>query len=456
MKHRLAHMATSPPTVRRSRRLAVTVLPVGLVLAALVATAPGHASVRHRRGAARALAVKADPNAGQVVVTLKPGGASTSSTWAVAGPMTITIVNKGKAVETLTVGKKHSPAVKPGKRVAWSVTLPPGKYTYTAGPGQKGKLTSSRKLHPLADGFPDSPITLWATFPVGHSDDLLNREVAKVAATYSPQRLVTANDSPGPGLAYSFLSFLATQPRANQGYQIYTANYAALSVKPYQVAAIKNDDISQLHPIAGIQSSVFAFAVPNNSQFTTLAQVVAYARANPNKLRFVSGSPTSRGTVQMIAWEAEAGIHLTFVPASDDTQAQTTALGGGAEIYGTGIHNIPLGEFRILAVTGPTRLNILPKVPTMKELGYHSVLETASNYYAGGYFSLPTVPASHQQWIRDLLRKVVGDSGYDKYYSYADNELLSPAQVTASEHQIITTLYPFIKALGLATKPLAG
>jgi tripartite-type tricarboxylate transporter receptor subunit TctC len=428
----------------------VAAFSIGLVAVGSVAAGVEKRAVPSSPAAAATAVV--DSNAGELAVTLSASGVAASSPTVVAGAVKITLVNRSKSPRVFTLGGKRSPSVKAGKSVVWRLQLKSGAYKL-AGGGRAINIAVTAQLQPLPDGFPDGPITLWATFPVGHPDDLLNREVAAVAAKYSPQKLVTQNDNPGPSLAYGFTTnTLPTLPRAAEGYQIYTSNFAALSIRPYLVAAAKQYDISQLHFIVGVQSSPFAYSVPKNSQFKTLADVVKWAKANPGRLRFVSGGAGSRGFLQMAAWGAEAAVKTVFLPTSDDTQTLTTILGGGAELMGTGLHTVDLAQFRVLAVSGNHRFSILPGTPTMKELGYHNILETSDGYAFSGYGSLPNVPASHQQWIADLLKKVVADAEFKKEYSYAVNQVIAPEQIAVIEKQNIDALFPIVKSLNLNVK----
>jgi putative tricarboxylic transport membrane protein len=320
----------------------------------------------------------------------------------------------------------------------------PGMTTTTA-------AAESDVLAPLASGFPDSPITLWATFAAGHPDDLLNRKVAEIAADYSPVRIIADTaEEVGPGLSYAFNdSLLPTLPRAAEGYQIYVSNFAAMAIRPYSVEAVAESDIDDLNEIIGLQQNVFGYAVLKDSEFQTLEDVVQFAKDNPGQLRYVAGGAGSRGALQMIVWSDEAGIDATFIPTESVAESSQVMLGEGAELFGSGLHSMDLETYRVLAVTGSERNSVIPDTPTMDELGYTNPLQLSDAYTLSGYGSLEEVPAENQQWIADLMTKIVNDPRFAEEYPYSINRVISVDEIHAAEQANIDVLFPILEELGL-------
>jgi putative tricarboxylic transport membrane protein len=312
-------------------------------------------------------------------------------------------------------------------------------------------VVESDVLAPLASGFPDSPITLWATFAAGHPDDLLNRKVAEIAADYSPVRVIADTaEEVGPGLSYAFTeSLLPTLPRADEGYQIYDSNFAAMAIRPYSVEAVAESDIDDLNEIIGLQQNVFGYAVLKDSEFQTLDDVIQFAEDNPGQLRYVAGGAGSRGALQMIVWTDEAGIEATFIPTESVAESSQVMLGGGAELFGSGLHSMDLETYRVLAVTGSERNPVIPESPTMQELGYTNPLQLSDAYTLSGYGSLEEVPAENQQWIADLMTKVVNDPRFAEEYPYSINRVISVDEIHAAEQANIDVLFPILEELGL-------
>ena len=133
----------------------------------------------------------------------------------------------------------------------------------------------------------------------------------------------------------------------------------------------------------------------------TLAELVAYARANPGKVNF--GSAGS-GSITHLAGEllkAEAKIELVHVPYKGAAPAVTDLLGGQVQM---GIFDVPVllphirsGKLRALAITSASRSQALPDVPTTAEGGYPNV--TSDNWY--GLVAPAAMPAAIQKKVHD-------------------------------------------------------
>ncbi len=114
-------------------------------------------------------------------------------------------------------------------------------------------------------------------------------------------------------------------------------------------------------------------AVPANSPYKTLADVIAYERANPGKMTFASaGNGTSDHLTAELFWQ-QTGTTGVHVPYKGGAPAMSDLLGGQVDAtfmnINTGIPNIKAGKLRALAITSAKRSPLLPDVPTMEEAG---------------------------------------------------------------------------------------
>jgi tripartite-type tricarboxylate transporter receptor subunit TctC len=306
------------------------------------------------------------------------------------------------------------------------------------------------KLAKLADGFPDRPITLWAGYAAGHPNDLLNRRVAEIASDYSPVRITADNRETGPGSNYSFVrDFFSNLPLAKEGYAAYSANWGAQATGPYEDEVIKDLELGYLHPIAALYTTPFAYAVMPDSEFKSLEDVLTYAKANPGKLRYVSGQAGSRGQLEMTLFLREAGVEMTFVPTDGVDESAQVIRGGGAQLFGSGLHSIDLKTFRVLAVGGSKRLEVLPESPTMTELGYKGATMGLDGYAINGFGTLPEVNAERQAWLVDLFEKVVEDPRFKEAYHYANVALVPGPEIEATMVKLLDALFPVLKEEGL-------
>jgi tripartite-type tricarboxylate transporter receptor subunit TctC len=113
----------------------------------------------------------------------------------------------------------------------------------------------------------------------------------------------------------------------------------------------------------------------------TVADLVAYAKANPGKLNYASAGIGNTIHLAGELFNASAGTSIVHVPYNSGAEATTAVLGGQVQMTFVNITGLPPliadGKLRALAVTSPKRLALLPDVPTMIESGYPDFLVRA-------------------------------------------------------------------------------
>jgi tripartite-type tricarboxylate transporter receptor subunit TctC len=133
------------------------------------------------------------------------------------------------------------------------------------------------------------------------------------------------------------------------------------------------DTLKDLAPVSTLGTFDLAVLVPADSPFKTLGELVAFAKANPNKLNIGSINIGSTQNLAAELFKSSADIDAQVVPFKA-TPELIGALRGkqvdvGVEILGPTLTQIKAGAFRALAVTGKKRSSVLPDVPTAVEAG---------------------------------------------------------------------------------------
>lgn len=224
-----------------------------------------------------------------------------------------------------------------------------------------------------ASGYPKKPITAIVAFPPGGGTDIVARSILKTAEKYTGQGFVVDN-KPGAGGAIGFTAIAGAN---KDGYTIGLINAPTILLAPIQLGDKVKYKLDDFVPIANFVSDPGVFVVPSDSPFKTLADVINYAKANPNKLRLGYGGPGTSEALALRTFEQVTDIKIRKVPF-EGTGPQTTALMGknidimivnASEIYA----QYEAKAVRIIAVGSAKRIDMYPDVLTYKESGFDYV-----------------------------------------------------------------------------------
>jgi tripartite-type tricarboxylate transporter receptor subunit TctC len=222
------------------------------------------------------------------------------------------------------------------------------------------------------EAYPTRPIRLLVGFSAGGATDITFRKLAELASTHLGQPIIVEN-KPGAGATLAPSTMAKTD--APDGYTIAVAT-AGLLRYPY-MQKVDWDPISDFTWIAGLGGYTFVLAVNSESQFKTVADLVAYAKANPKGLTIATAGAGTTMHLLAEALAGLAGVEITHVGYRGSAEAGTAVLGGHAmatvDAVGTILPYSESGKMRILASFDPQPVSWLPGVPTAKSLGYDLV-----------------------------------------------------------------------------------
>jgi len=220
-----------------------------------------------------------------------------------------------------------------------------------------------------AQAWPDKPVTLLVPFPPGGSTDMIARTLSpklqeKLGATF------IIDNKPGAGGA---IGAVAAKRAAPDGYTIFVSSLGPFVIGPHLIKDGGYDPLKDFDYITVAVQAPNVLAVPANSPHKTLADVIAYEKANPGKMTFASaGNGTSDHLTAALFWQ-QTGTTGVHVPYKGGAPAMADLLGGQVDAtfmnINTGLPNIKAGKLRALAITSTKRSPLLPDVPTMEESG---------------------------------------------------------------------------------------
>ncbi|WP_119288483.1 Bug family tripartite tricarboxylate transporter substrate binding protein [Azohydromonas sediminis] len=216
--------------------------------------------------------------------------------------------------------------------------------------------------------FPERPITIVVPFGPGGIADLTARAVGEHMATTLGQSVVIDNKPSAGGIV---AAQAVTSARPDGHTLLLMSNANAVSVGLFK--KLPYDPVKDFAPVGTLGYFDLGIFVPAKSRFATLADMVAFAKANPGKLNVGTIAIGSTQHLSAKLFETVAGIDALVVPYKA-SPAVLTALRAGEidvafEIVGPMMPQVSAGAVKALAVTSSQRNAALPEVPTVAQAG---------------------------------------------------------------------------------------
>jgi tripartite-type tricarboxylate transporter receptor subunit TctC len=217
--------------------------------------------------------------------------------------------------------------------------------------------------------FPEKPIRVIVPGPPGGGADLLARLLgAKLSVTLAVP-VVIDNRSGAGGLLGTELAARATP----DGYTLIVGNSGPNAVLPALLKNTPYDPLRSFAPVSLLASTVNLLVVHPSLAATTVAELVALAKAKPGQITFASGGSGQSSHLSGELFKLQAGIDIVHVPYKGSGPAVLDLVAGRV---GMMFGNIPsvmpqvtAGRLRALAVTSAKRSQLVAQLPTMAEAG---------------------------------------------------------------------------------------
>jgi len=248
-----------------------------------------------------------------------------------------------------------------------------------------------------AQVWPARPIVLVVPSTAGGSLDTLTRLLAERLGPALGGATVIVENRGGAGGAIG-AEYVARSPPDGTRVLLGAVHHAIL---PAVTARMPYDSAQDLLPVTGIGASPNALLVHPALPVATVAELVAYARANPNQLNVATGG---RGTLHHLTaalFAQAAGITLTPVHYRGSGPAITDLVAGQVQVMfetmPSAAQQVRAGTVRALAVTSADRAAVFPELPTLRESGFAGV--TVTTWY--GLFLPAATPPAIAERLRD-------------------------------------------------------
>ncbi len=231
-----------------------------------------------------------------------------------------------------------------------------------------GLLVACAATGGAAQDFPTRPVQMLVPFAAGGGLDLNARNLAEAMAENLGQSIAVTNRDGAAG-TIGLAAVAAARP---DGYTLAFTPAVPLSSEPHRVKSLAYS-LTSFRYVCQVFDNIFAIAVPAQSPYRSVADILAAARKDPGKVSYGTsgtGSIPHLGTSDI---EASTKVTLTHVPYRGDApmlqDLLSERLGFGAVLVSSITGQLNAGALRLVAVYADRRHPAFPDVPTLKEAG---------------------------------------------------------------------------------------
>jgi tripartite-type tricarboxylate transporter receptor subunit TctC len=251
--------------------------------------------------------------------------------------------------------------------------------------------------HASAAGYPDKPVHIVVAYPPGGATDILARLIGGWLSQKLGQQFIVEN-KPGAGNNIGTEQVIKSAP---DGYTLLVVN-AANTINASLYAHLNFNFIQDIAPVAGIARVPNVMEVTPSLPVKTVAEFIAYAKANPGKINMASSGNGTSIHLSGELFKMMTGVEMVHVPYKGSAPALIDLMAGQCQVMfdnlPASIGHIKAGKLRPLAVTTATRSPELPDTPT--------VGDTVKGYESSAFFGLGA-PKGTPKEVVDLLNKEV-------------------------------------------------
>ena len=301
-------------------------------------------------------------------------------------------------------------------------------------------------LSALAEKYPSEPLNYILCFNPGGETDITARIQEAPLKKYFPEGIVISYKTGGGG-SIGWSELVRSKP---DGYTIAGFNLPHIVLQPLTRGNAGYETLD-LKPIYYFQSTPNILLVRNDSPFKTLKDFIDYAKEHPGVVTAGGSGSSSANEMGALLLNKAAGIKITYIPFTGTGAAVPALLGGHV---GSLMSYSPMAiqykdKFRPLAIMSDERMEVLPDVPTFKELGY-DIVEGAYR----GVAAPPETPDDVIKYLAESFEKVMKEPEVLK--KMKDNafksEFLGPEASAALINKKIEEYKVLLGELGLLKK----
>jgi tripartite-type tricarboxylate transporter receptor subunit TctC len=245
--------------------------------------------------------------------------------------------------------------------------------------------------------YPTRPIHIVVGFAAGGGNDIIARVFGQKLAESLGQPVIIEN-RPGAGAIVAMEHVAKSAP---DGYTL-LVSASGIAVNPAVYAKLPYDAIRDFVAVSELAAFPLILIVNASSPIKSAAELVAYAKANPDKTNYASSSATFQLVTEL--FKQKTGAPMQAIPYKSATESVTAVIAGQVTTTiadaGPVLSQVQGGKLRALAIASPRRMQELPDVPTLKETG----ADVDGDLWTGVFAPKATPPAVVRKLESEFIR----------------------------------------------------
>ena len=273
-----------------------------------------------------------------------------------------------------------------------------------------------------ADTYPNRPIKLIITWPVGGFADTLGRTVANQLGPILGQQIVVENR----GGANGMIGADAVAKAAPDGYTLMFQSVTSHAINPTMYSKTPYSAEKDIIPLAVIAQVPMLLVANPNLGAKNIAELIALAKKEPDTLSYASFGNGSASHLAGALLTNQAGIKITHIPYKGGAPAITDTLSGQVPMsfsaFGVALPHVKSGKLIALGTTGPSRAKLLPDVPAIEESGNLKGYEMSIVYAVWAPAGMPAPIISR---LTKALEQIVASSAFKEKVTNDGGEVMN-------------------------------
>lgn len=282
-----------------------------------------------------------------------------------------------------------------------------------------------------ASQWPSKPIRIVVSYPGGGVSDVVARALGEKLSLQLATSVLVENKA-GAGGA---IGLDAVAKSAPDGYTVGFSAISPVALNPH-LGVVPFDPQKDLAPVVSIMYSPVLILATAAERSVSFNELLAEAKRSPGTVRWATAGLASLGHIVLEQVKYSAKVEITHIPYKGGGQQLNDALGAQYEVLSTNagpavMQHIQTGKLRPLAVGAPKRLDSLPDVPTLAELGFSEANSTS----LFGVFAPAKTPAAVLQRLNQEFNKALAEPDIQSTLKVSDN-VPTGGEARAFTHQI--------------------